>query len=46
MKRILKNFIDSRGLLFSFYKKKYKFIRIFFVSGNKNKIRGDHAHKN
>ena len=45
MKQRLKNFVDDRGLLFSFYKKKFKFNRIFFISGNKNKVRGDHAHK-
>ena len=45
MKQRLKNFVDDRGLLFSFYKKKFNFNRIFFISGNKNKVRGDHAHK-
>tara|TARA_B110000003_G_scaffold132536_1_gene134581 strand:+ start:131 stop:478 length:348 start_codon:yes stop_codon:yes gene_type:complete len=45
MKKRLKNYVDDRGLLFSFYKEKYNFKRIFFISGKKNKIRGDHAHK-
>lgn len=45
MKKKLKNFIDKRGLLFSFYKKNFKFNRVFFITGNKNKTRGDHAHK-
>ncbi len=44
-KKRLKNFIDNRGLLFSFYEDNFKFKRIFFIVGKKNKSRGDHAHK-
>ncbi len=45
MKYRLKNFLDDRGLLYSFYKKNFRFKRVFFISGFKNKVRGDHAHK-
>ena len=45
MKKKLKNFIDNRGLLFLSIKDNFKFKRIFFIAGKKNKSRGDHAHK-
>ena len=31
-------------MLFSFYKKNFKFNRVFFIDGKKNIIRGNHAH--
>lgn len=45
MKKKLQNYTDKRGNLFSYYKKNLKFNRVFFITGKKNKIRGDHAHK-
>ena len=35
MKKKLKNFVDKRGMLFSFYKKNFKFNRVFFISVKK-----------
>lgn len=44
-KNKLKNFNDDRGKLFFYQKNKFLFQRVFFIEGNKNKIRGNHAHK-
>lgn len=41
----LKTFNDVRGRLFFYQDKKFLFKRVFFIEGNKNKIRGNHAHK-
>ena len=45
MKNSIKNFKDSRGLLFSFQNKNFKIKRIFFIKGYINATRGKHAHK-
>ena len=41
----LKNFNDSRGKLFFYQQNKFLSQRVFFIEGNKNKTRGNHAHK-
>ena len=44
----IKNFIDVNGILTPIYLNKFKYFkpkRMFIASGNKNFIRGDHAHK-
>jgi hypothetical protein len=45
MNNSIKNFKDSRGILFSFQNKNFKIKRIFFIKGYINAIRGKHAHK-
>ena len=45
LKKKLKNFNDSRGKLFFYQQNKFLSKRVFFIEGNKNKIRGNHAHK-
>jgi hypothetical protein len=45
MKKSIKNFKDSRGILFSFQNKNFKIKRIFFIKGYINATRGKHAHK-
>lgn len=44
-KNKLKNFKDTRGRLFFYQKNKFLSQRVFFIEGNKNKTRGNHAHK-
>lgn len=44
-KNKLKNFNDSRGKLFFYQQNKFLSQRVFFIEGNKDKIRGNHAHK-
>ena len=44
-KNKLKNFKDTRGRLFFYQQNKFLSQRVFFIEGNKNKTRGNHAHK-